>query len=79
MITRNNMQIPLILGFMAVVLVIILLFLDRKQNLNEKGVRYISRLGLSDVASQRLFSTLKGFLLIVLLAAILGAVLYYTQ
>jgi hypothetical protein len=73
------MQIPLILGFLATALVIVLLLLDRKPALNEKGVRYISKLGLSDATSQRLLSTLKGFLLIVLLAAILGAFLYYTQ
>jgi len=73
------MQIPLILGLISVFLVIVLLFLDRKQGLNERGAKYISRLGLSDAASQRLFSTLKGFLLMILLAAILGAFLYYTQ
>jgi len=71
------MYIPLIVGIFAFIALILLLILDRRKDLNAKGVAYISRLGLSSGASERLFLTLKGFLLITALAFILGAILYY--
>lgn len=73
------MYTPLIIGLISFVLVITLLFLERKESLNERMLKYISRLGLSNVATHRLFSTLKGFLLIIFLATILVTILYYSQ
>ena len=45
------MYIPLIVGIFAFIALILLLILDRRKDLNAKGVAYISRLGLSSGAS----------------------------
>lgn len=74
-----NIEFPLILGAIAFLSLIALLISDKNQNLTNAGINNISRLGFSHKSSMRIFSTLKGFLLIVLLAAILGAFLYYSQ
>ena len=71
------MYIPILLGSLAFIILITLIILDRKEGFNTKGIEFVSRFGISREASERLFSTLKGFLVIFLLAFTLGAVLYY--
>jgi hypothetical protein len=73
------MYTPIILGFIALIFVIALLVLDRKNSFKGRVIKLISKSGLHNEAASRLFSTLKGFLLIVLLAFVLGALLYYFQ
>lgn len=72
-------QVPIGVGMLALLMIVILLFLERKKDLTERSVEYVSRLGLSYESSARLFSTFKGFLLIVLLAFVVAAFLYYFQ
>jgi len=71
------MYIPSLLGFLALIILITLLILDRKKNFNFRMLKIISRFGLSRDSSERFLSTLKGFLLILLLVLIVGAILYY--
>lgn len=73
------MDITIFIGIAAVLILSCLIVLDRKAGLNSKAIENISRLGISKDASERLFSTLKGFLVIFALALILGAALSYTQ
>ena len=72
------MIIPAILGTIAVLLGITLVLSDKNERISSFFIGFISKIGVKqDTSARRLFSTAKGFLLILCLVVIFATLVFY--
>ena len=70
-------MIPTTSGICALIIAILLIVNDRNSKLSSKFSTFTGKLHIGKDASERLFSTIKGFLLILCLVVIFATLVYY--
>ncbi len=72
------MILPIILGSGAFLIAIFLILNDKNEKFSLAFLRFAGKLGIKqDASAQRLFSALKGFLLIFCLVIVFATLVYY--